>query len=130
MLITILCIAFHHPPIRANYNTHLNFFIFGQQNVNLYIKSRTQADITLRGIIDSKDTIGYKIDPHGSIHFEITPSLQKVLDRYHVKISDAVYEPDYAKISIMIKPIHFKKKVILKRKYYETTHNDFFSLIF
>ena len=129
MLAMILCIALHHPPIRANYYTNLNFFFIGHQSINLFIKSKNRADITLSGIIDSSETIGYEIDSQGSIHFEMSPSLQKLLDSFHVRISDAVYEPDYAKISILVKPIRFKKKVILHRMHYEK-EDDLFDLIF
>lgn len=119
-MIHLFCVAISfltRPPIGANYRTNLNFLWIGQQNIELCILSKTEANITLEGIIDCKDTITYGIDSKGSIAFHLTNVLQAKLNKYRVTLSVASYESDVAQIYIVIKPIRFTKRVILHRSH-------------
>ena len=105
----------HRPPIGGMYVTKLNFPIIGYQNIHLLIKSKQFAEINLNGIISHKESIEYKINKEGTIDFTFTPKLQRILNKFLISIYDAQYITDYAQINILIKPIHFKKRIILHR---------------
>ena len=105
----------NRPPLGSKYEAHVNFILIGQQKIHLHITSMKTADITLSGIINSKSTINYNMNYFGKIDFEMTISLQQILNKYHVRINDILYIPDFAQITVFVKPIHYKKKIILDR---------------
>lgn len=116
-IIYITCFqAFQRPPLGATYSANINFYIIGKQNINLHIQTKTQAEITLDGVIKTKDKISYNIDEKGLIHFEFSPNLQNILNKFYVSLKNAKYENDYAQITVLVRPIRFKKKIILYRE--------------
>lgn len=118
--------AFLRPPLGAKYSANIKFYVIGNQNIDLHIVSKKRAEITLDGIIKSKDIIPYNIDNKGLIHFEISPNMQNILNKFYVSLKDAKYEYDHAQITVFVKPIRFKKKIIMHRQ----PSQSFFTNIF
>ena len=116
-IIYITCFqGFQRPPLGATYSANINFYVLGRQNLNLHIRTKKQAEITLDGIIKTKDTISYNIDKQGLFSFELPPNLQNILNKFYVSLKDAKYENDYAQITVFVRPIRFRKKIILCRE--------------
>ena len=116
MWILALCMVSHHgPPIGATYHSNVKIMFIGEQSIELDIQSRALARIQLNGIINADDFVQYTVFDEG-MQFQMSTNMQKMLNRYMVRITDAAYQPDYAQITVFVKPIRWKKKVILYRK--------------
>ena len=103
------------PPVGAIYSNNLNFFVLGHQNIHLHILSLNEAKISLDGIINMNEDLAFDISENGDIHFELSHELNRLLRKFYVKIYNARYDTDFAQIGIFIRPIYYKKKVILER---------------
>jgi hypothetical protein len=126
-MLTHICALFSFigPPIGAKYSSDLSFSILGSQHVQLKILSFNRAQLTLHGIINSDDEVRFKYLSKGLLDFELTDNLQRILKRFLVKVSDARYEPDFAEIRIFVKPLRFRKTVVLLRELDDTTWWNF-----
>jgi hypothetical protein len=117
MLFVVFCTVGFVPPTGAQYGSHISIPFIGQQHIQLDIVTKKLARINLSGIISMEENLNYHMTKDNKLEFSMSGSLEKVLNKYFVKIHTAEYDPksDTASICVFVKPIHFKKKVSMPR---------------
>lgn len=106
---------YNRPKIGSEYCGEVRFPFIGIQNINLKILSNIKANIKLEGFVNYDDHINYHIDNKGKFDFILSNDLEKKLNKFYCKITNARYENDIAIVTVKIKPLHFSKDVQLQR---------------
>ncbi len=101
----------------GSYEKTLAFPFLGKQEIVLTIKNKRTAQLSLAGLINHDENVTYKLHPNGNVEFTISQSLTDILSRYRTRISNTWFDDitEEACLDIRILPLHFNKKIRLKR---------------
>lgn len=108
----------HYPPAGSVYNTVFSIPFIGNQNIEFNVIDKTNACITMSGLINRNGSLTYTIDKDGRVEFTLGTALQNVMRTYMCSIKEAYYNAreDTAQICLKINPLQFRKTLVLKKK--------------
>lgn len=79
------------PPVGAKYERTLTLPLLGQQVLELYITSRTTAQLVMEGAINLNEPVQYRSDGSGRLAFDLSAGTIQMLRRVRTSLREAEY---------------------------------------
>tara|TARA_B110001452_G_scaffold117823_1_gene97706 strand:+ start:2647 stop:3303 length:657 start_codon:yes stop_codon:yes gene_type:complete len=79
------------PPVGAKYERTLTLPMLGRQVLELYITSRTTAQLVMEGAINLNEQVQYRSDGSGRLAFDLSAGTVQMLRRVRTSLREAEY---------------------------------------
>ena len=114
--LAVWCVVATLPPhVGKSFAASFAVPLIGWQHVTLHVHSRQDATIELRGVINADGDTSYRLRNDGIVDFELSPTLQGLMQRYRCSIEFAAFDAkrNDATLRLRIRPLRLSKHLRL-----------------